>query len=264
MQAGDYAAAADRLELLLAWMPENVGAWTNLGVCFVRQNRPQEAIDAYRRALERDPGAEAAATNLATLWVARNRLADAEQVLRDAIRATPGSRVLHVAYHDVLVALKRYDAAVELWARHIELAGRDPELVAWYAWSLALASRYAEAETAAREALNRDPGASLAGASLSLVALARGDPAEAVDHLARVLSVKERRPPSVGVQYLSALETYSGMRPEDPFPIYLATLVLLDQGQLDAARQGLATFKQMCPDEQWRNLADELEQKITN
>ncbi len=271
MQDGDYAAAARRLAPLVSWAPENVGAWTNLGVCYVRLGRTAEGVAAYREALRHDPGAVAAATNLATLLAGAGRLAEAEAVLRDAMAAVPDSPVLHEAYHDVLIARGQYDRAAEAWARLIErTTGQGgasqqrsgAELTAWHAWALALGSRYVGAERAAREALARDGGASLARASLALAALARGDPEAAVAEVEFLLHAADRRPADVANRLLRGLELYSQSHPQDPFPVYLATLILLDLGQTDAARSGLHAFEQMCQDPAWQQRATELEQRI--
>jgi len=62
------AAAERRLLRLLDWMPENVVAWTNLGVARVALGRTGEAIEAYAEALRRNPNHVTAAVNLAQLY----------------------------------------------------------------------------------------------------------------------------------------------------------------------------------------------------
>jgi tetratricopeptide (TPR) repeat protein len=59
-----YAAAANRLEALLDWMPENADAWTNLGVAYFNQRNLQAAINAYTNALKHNPQHPYAARNL--------------------------------------------------------------------------------------------------------------------------------------------------------------------------------------------------------
>jgi hypothetical protein len=57
---------------------------------------------------------------------------------------------------------------------------------------------------------------------------------------------------------LAAMEGYSAAHPQDPFSIYIASMLLIHQGRIDAARQGIETFKSLCGDAAWRQRADAL------
>ncbi len=51
LESGHYAEAEAAFTQVLAREPNNLGALGNLGVLYSRQNRPQKAVDTYRRAL---------------------------------------------------------------------------------------------------------------------------------------------------------------------------------------------------------------------
>ena len=55
-QAGDYLAASEKFEKLVEEIPKDAELWFRLGNSFAKIQLPQEAINAYRNALLRDPG----------------------------------------------------------------------------------------------------------------------------------------------------------------------------------------------------------------
>jgi len=65
---GDKArAAVDHLEIAVWLDPTMADGWSNLGVAFRRTGSRHEAREAYRRALELNPGSETTRTNLMVL-----------------------------------------------------------------------------------------------------------------------------------------------------------------------------------------------------
>jgi tetratricopeptide (TPR) repeat protein len=63
--AGDYATAEQGFKQVLSQQPGNVGALGDLGILYARTNRPDLAIDYYRRALKLSPNDKAILLNLA-------------------------------------------------------------------------------------------------------------------------------------------------------------------------------------------------------
>ncbi|UCG16168.1 MAG: tetratricopeptide repeat protein [Phycisphaerales bacterium] len=263
MEQGLYREAAQRLQSLLTWMPENAGAWINLGVCNVNLHRRDDAIAAYRRAVEVAPHSIAAVLNLATLLAERSDAAEAETLLQAQLHADPTRRPVQIAYHDLLVSQKRLASAARLWVEAIEREGDLPDLVAWYGWTSAMARRDPQAEESATRVLASDPDHALARASLTLVELQRARPIQAVEHAERITNLSDPNPPDVTSRLLKALETVSTTHPDDPFPIYIASMLLIDQGRLDPARQGIEAFKTLCHDPAWHERADALIAKST-
>jgi len=88
---GDYNAALTRLTGLLDWMPENVAARVNAGLCYYHLGRVDEAANAYRAALAIDSYAGAAAINLANLLIEHDRPDEARGVLEAFLTGSPSS-----------------------------------------------------------------------------------------------------------------------------------------------------------------------------
>jgi len=64
-------------------------AYLNLGVVYERQRRTDDAITAYRAALQRKPSLKEAAVNLALIYQAQGRPADSLALLTDVMRYYP-------------------------------------------------------------------------------------------------------------------------------------------------------------------------------
>jgi protein O-GlcNAc transferase len=69
LQAGRYAEAEAGFTQVLAREPNNLGALGNLGVLYSRQNRPQKAVDTYRRALRLAPNEPGLLLNLGLAYL---------------------------------------------------------------------------------------------------------------------------------------------------------------------------------------------------
>ncbi|MCH9001630.1 MAG: tetratricopeptide repeat protein, partial [Planctomycetes bacterium] len=98
------AGAGRRLIDLLAWMPENADAWADLGVVESTLGRPEQAIEAYKRALQEDASHATAALNLALLYQNSGDPIRAGEYLTIAARGSLESFEQLVALHDALVA----------------------------------------------------------------------------------------------------------------------------------------------------------------
>ena len=69
LQAGRFAEAEIGFAQVLRREPNNLGALGNLGVLYSRQNRPQKAIDTYRRALRLVPNEPGLLLNLGRAYL---------------------------------------------------------------------------------------------------------------------------------------------------------------------------------------------------
>lgn len=258
MDLGRYEQAAATLKSLLAWMPENTRARTNLGVCYAMLGRRADAIAAYRQALDRDPTATSAALNLAALLSKQGDDAGASAALDRAWNSAPWSQPVLIARHDFYVGRREYAPAIQMWREAMARAPEAAGPAAGFAWANALAGRWDDARQTASKLLESDDPPVLASAAMVLVALHDGQPESAVAHARRLVSARNPDPPDGTSRLLGALETFAADHPDDPFPYYVASLLLIAQGDRDAARHGLTVFKQLCPDESWRQRAERL------
>lgn len=85
---GDYDAALTSYRLALRDTPNDLRVLQNMAIAFSRTGRLEEAVRAYRRALEIDPDLSGAHYGLAFLLVKRGDRVGAERHLR-AFLATP-------------------------------------------------------------------------------------------------------------------------------------------------------------------------------
>jgi tetratricopeptide (TPR) repeat protein len=257
MTRGDYASAIVRFERLLSWMPENIVARTNLGVCYAQTGRTAAAMEAYAQALQRDPGAVTAALNLAALRAEVGDRRGAIDLLEQACSLRPGDRDVLVAGHDLLMRLDAQAAAAALWSEALRRDPQAADLTAWYAWTSAVAGKWAPARTAAGRALQLDPSQSLALAALVLAELAANSPEAADQHLDQLLDAPPT-PPDARARFRNAVAEIGMGKPQDPWPYYVAARLLLADGQRAAARQTLDEFLRLCTDPAWRQRARQM------
>lgn len=81
LEAGNYQAAAGRLEVCVSILPTNAAAWNYLGLSYHRSHRPADAENAYRRALLLNHDLGEARYNLGCLLLEQNRLEAAKSEL---------------------------------------------------------------------------------------------------------------------------------------------------------------------------------------
>ncbi len=131
----------------LAVTQNNDIALVNLGAALDEQNRPAEALAAYRQALSIEPGRYQLHSNLGRILSQQGHHLDALAEYRAAVRLRPGNAVIHNAVGSELAALGRFSEALAAFAEaerldpnypwpHVETAkaylqqGRDADAVA--------------------------------------------------------------------------------------------------------------------------------------
>ena len=247
LAAGHVEAAVNRLTDLLDWMPDNVSAWTLLGLTHMRTQQADRAEEAFRRALERDPTHLPAALNLALLLETAGRTSQAVAILARAAPSTADRELLWAA-HEFWIRQGRPAEAVRLWSHALAIEPRAADLRAAYAWAAVLAGQTATAREHALAAQGTDASAGglTARMALAVEALVRGDPAPAVS-LVRTL-VAENSPAEAATRrrFLQGLSLLGDSRPTDPWPYYLAGELLESLGQHDAAELGRRRFRELC------------------
>lgn len=108
-QRGDLSAALPLLQRSTVTTPDEAEFHNNYGLALAAGDRIDEAIAAYRRAVELRSEHAAAWSNLGLAHIARNALDDAEQALRRAIALQPGFAAAHWNLALTLLARARYD-----------------------------------------------------------------------------------------------------------------------------------------------------------
>lgn len=146
LRDGDVDAAVRHFELATTLWPEWSVGWVNRGVAFARSGHVDDALDCYRRALERDPGNPSALNNLAHVYLGLGLEDEALNARRAAARDTDSPFTL-IALAEAEAIRGRLKQA----ERHLKRARRwhaaEPEV--WYA-SARLADRVGKDRRAAR------------------------------------------------------------------------------------------------------------------
>ncbi len=157
LERGENVEARHEFELAVKLGPRRGAFWANLGLAAWRMGDTQEALAAYRRGLEADPGIPALHQNLAALYVEQGRAAEARAALAsiDTTRASPYAFLVR---GDLELAGGSFKKAI---ANYRKAARVDPKLVEpWLAIARAelVRGRPAAARKAVEKALKRDPG----------------------------------------------------------------------------------------------------------
>ena len=73
LDRGDYTAAVSELKTATTLLATNANAWNYYGVALQRAGQPDDAANAYKRALELDRDLMEAHYNLGSLWLEQNK-----------------------------------------------------------------------------------------------------------------------------------------------------------------------------------------------
>ncbi|MCP5291604.1 MAG: tetratricopeptide repeat protein [Burkholderiales bacterium] len=153
---GQHKEAEQAYRKAIELDPQHVLAWNNLGIALSDQSQHKEAEEAYRKAIELDPQHVLAWNNLGSVLRNQNQHKEAEQAYRKAIELDP-QHVL--AWNNLGIALSdqnQHKEAEEAFRKAIEL---DPQYVhAWNGLGIVLSDQgqHKEAEEAYRKAIELD------------------------------------------------------------------------------------------------------------
>jgi len=157
-------------------LPRRFGSiYYSLGNAFLAQERADEAIESYRRAIEISPPHPQAQIGIGNALLLQGKLEDAAAMYRQALRSDPG---LAEAHHALAVALHRerkFDAALVQYQKAIEL---KPDFAVAYedlGDLLFGIGHMDEAIAQYRRAIDLAPGMASAYNGLGAALAARGD-----------------------------------------------------------------------------------------
>jgi protein O-GlcNAc transferase len=172
---GALDEAVDALRAVVEREPHRADALNNLGNCLRLLGKPKQAEDAYRRALAAQPDDANALTNLGTLLQAEGRDEEALVLLRAALAAAPDTSAPMINLGVQLTHLGQLDEAASLLEKAV---AREPGLaLAAYNYGNVLHAlgRAREAEAQYARALALDPSHVEAANNLGIVRHELGD-----------------------------------------------------------------------------------------
>lgn len=171
---GNLVGAIEQYREIIKIEPNNVEAYTRLGIACNRLQRYDDALKAFMRAIEIQPDKAYLHNNLGFCYVLRGELPKAEQAFGRALALNPDYKRARMNLGAVMAQTNRTDEAVAEFEKVV------PREVAFYDVGLILASnkRYAAAEEAFRHSLALNPASRDAKTQLDRLAMLRQrDPA---------------------------------------------------------------------------------------
>ncbi len=249
------AGAATRLRTVLEWMPENVAAWTNLGVVQHTQGRSAEAIRSYLHTLDIDPRHGTAAVNLAQLYRAAGDVERAGRYFELARESWALTIEQTTAVHDHYVRHGRYRECVTLWSECASRFPRFTEPRMMLIWSQALAGDRVAVHAAAGAMGEFGATSPLLLASLAYSELANQQHEEAVAHVDR-LSTTGAAGVDARARLLGALERYDSIEPDVSWTFCLTARLLLANGNANGASVFVGLCAERCADDLCRRYVE--------
>lgn len=137
---------------------ERPEAQTNLGNLYAAQGKTEQALAAYKTAIELEPAYVPAYVNLADFYRARGKENEAEKVLREAAGIAPNNAAIHHALGLTLVRLKRTGDALEELRLASKLAPDSAHYLYVYAVALNSTGKQEQAVMILQGAHNLFPG----------------------------------------------------------------------------------------------------------
>jgi len=225
---GKLDEALDAYRKALEIDPKFANAWYNMGIVFEEQGKLDEALDAYRKALEIDP-------KLANAWIGmgntlnnQGKLDEALDAYRKALKFDPKNALAWNNMGAVLNSQGKLDKALDACRKALEI---DPKYAdAWYNMGIVLRKqgKLDEALDAYRKTLEIDPKYADAWYNMGTALDDQGKVDEALD------------------AYRKALE----IEPKFAFAWNNMGVVLHKQGKLDEAISAYRKYLEIVPDNQ--------------
>lgn len=220
---GDRASfmeAADCIQCAIRIRPDLAEARYLQGNIVYRLGRTDEAITAYRKALELDPRNARAANNLAVIAASAGRFDEAIDLFKRAIQSDDSALDSYRNLAETLVKKDNPAAALKVWQAALQRAPNDARCLARLAWVLATCPRDSIrdgtvavqlASRAAELTFGGDPG------MLDVLAAAQAEAgryAEAQATARRALELPSlAQAPDFALQIKQRLELYQRSRP---------------------------------------------------
>jgi protein O-GlcNAc transferase len=202
-RAGRLTEAESIYREILATNPNDAIATNLLGMIAGQTNRPQLAIDLFRRASELNPNFYEAHYNLAAALQSQGSLPSAIDSFQRAIHLNPN---LTPALYNLAACLKsagRIEETIDVYRRAIHLEPDRAEVHYNLANALQLMSRYDEAITSYQCAIQLNPDYAEAHNNLGLVLAEQGQLDKAISECRKAIQLK----PDASDGYINLLYT---------------------------------------------------------
>lgn len=170
IRIGDYQAAADRFETLLAGDPENEMAMLSYAQALARLGRKDDALAVYRQVIGLDPGRDTAFLGSARLLQDRGDYAEALPLIQHVLEMEPKDPNGYTAMGDLLLAQQKFQEAETWFRRAMDVDPNSMLAASGLGNCLNRAGRVEEAARVLRTAYDRDPTNEAVAYNLGVVA----------------------------------------------------------------------------------------------
>ncbi|MDX9835429.1 MAG: tetratricopeptide repeat protein, partial [Desulfobulbus sp.] len=149
LMAKEYDNAVKILEDMRAKVPNNVEVLGSLGLAYLGNKQPDNALKAFSEVLSLQPGNTPALVNVARIEQQKGKKKeDIVQLVRDQIKAAPDSAGNLMLLATMLMTEKQYDEALQLTRRVQEL---QPQMTASYTLGAEIYKRLDKTDEAINE-----------------------------------------------------------------------------------------------------------------
>jgi choline-sulfatase len=188
---GGFTEVVGLLEKVVKADPQVIDGWFSLGNAYLREQRYEEAIGYFKRALELKPDYDLALINMANSYRALGQDEAAVAGYEHYLRIDPKNAWVHYQLGEICLDRDDLACAEGHFAKALEI---DPKVASARNALGALAFKRGDTSTAERQiqaALAEKPDVRLAHFNLGLIAEARGDTAEAMRQYSRELELHD-------------------------------------------------------------------------
>lgn len=116
--------------------------WLNIGFCFDKLKRYEEAIKAYEKAIKLNPKEALSYSNLGELYFDLGNLEDASKMVKEAIKRNKNLASAVTLQGRINIEEKKYDAASKSFKRAISLDIGNPRPFLWEAYASYLKAKF--------------------------------------------------------------------------------------------------------------------------
>ena len=193
--AGDPAAAPGQIDRRSNTSSRNrADNEFRRAVSFVNQGRVAEGMDGFRRALEIDPGHEAARQTLVALLLETKRVDEAAASLKEGLALNAGNTGFAMLLARIMVESDDIPTALIVLQRHAAPADRNPDFHAFAGALYQRLDRHKEAIEQYQAALNLAPSAGVWWLGLGISLQSVGRPKDALEAFTRAKSAGNLAP----------------------------------------------------------------------
>ena len=189
----DWARVRDRMAGLADRYPRFAPAWYNLGVAEEALDRPEPAVEAYRRALALDEHPPEVEASLGRLLIERGRRAEADALLREVVARDPSAARARVTLGWLRLEDGDLDEVRRLGVEALTYRPRLRDAYCLLGEEAFAREADLRVELLAGQGFELDEGLACLHELLGRVARRRGDPSAALAHFERAVEAEPGR-----------------------------------------------------------------------